>query len=319
MSGAPKPMMLSTASWSSTARNGLLAAALTFGLAPSGALASEDVETVLKDYLRAVYSQDAEAAYAFLSEADRDVKAIKDYASDVGAFDGAALVIAKALAEQIDFGRSDVEGTDDYVDVTFDVTLPNANDPTIRDLVHGFDADRLAELPPADIQTLIADIQTLRSSGELPLLTSKGETWTLVRENDQWRVFENWAEAVEVTFDALTFHDLPWEFEPMRTRVMAQHGETIHMAYRAKNIGDEEITAKARHIIGPDEDAAFLDIIACFCFLEETLAPGEETELPLTFRVDFEAPDEVTAFNVTYEFYPAERFPGEPVLETATQ
>lgn len=300
-------------------RKRVAAVALIFGLAPSGAFASEDVQTVLKDYLRAVYSQDAEAAYAFLSEADQGVKTLNDYAGEVGAFKGPALVVAKALAEQIEFGTFDVVGTDDHVDATFDVTLPNANDPTIRDLVHGFDADRLGELTPADIEALIADIRTLQSSGELPVLKSEGEVWTLVRENDQWRVFENWAEAVEVTFDALTFHDLPWEFEPLRTRVMAQHGETIHMAYRAKNIGDEEITAKARHIIGPDEDAAYLDIIACFCFLEETLAPGEETELPLTFRVDFEAPDEVTAFNVSYEFYPAERFPSEPVLETATQ
>ena len=311
LTGALEHMILRPDNLSSTARRWVAAAALLLGLPSSAAFASDGVVTVLKDYLRAVYSQDAETAYGLLSSADQDVKTEADYAQEIGAFDGPALVVAKALAEQIDFGSFNIDGADDHVDVTFDVMLPNANDPAIKELLHGFSADRLSVLAPAQIDDLLAGIQAMKSAGELPMLKSEGEVWTLVRENDQWRVFENWAEAVEVTFDALTFHDLPWEFEPLRTRVMAQHGETIHMAYRAKNLGDKDITAKARHIIGPDDAAAYLDIIACFCFLEETLAPGEETELPLTFRVDFEAPEDITAFNVRYEFYPAEQFPGE--------
>jgi len=287
----------------------LTVAALAIGFPISSTLAADDVETVLKHYLRAVYSRDAETAYGLLSADDQDIKTLDEYAQDVGAFDGPALVVAKALAKQIDFGAFDIQETDEHVDVTFDVTLPNANDPAIRELMRSFDIERLSELTPAEIETLMADIETMRLSGELPILKSEDERWTLVREDDQWRVFENWAEAVEVRFDAATFHDLPWEFEPVRTRVMAKHGETIQMAYRAKNLGDEEITAKAHHIIGPDEDAAYLDIIACFCFLEETLAPGEEAELGLVFRVDFEAPDDVTTFTVKYEFYPAEHFP----------
>lgn len=289
------------------------------GLPTSPAVASDDIEAALKDYLRAVYSRDAEAAYALLSAADRDIKTLDEYAQEIGAFDGPALDVAKVLAGEIGFDNFDVQSTDDLVDVTFDVALPNASDPALRDLMHGFDADRLSELTSAELDELKAEVQAMASGDQLPVLESKGEVWSLVRNDDQWRIFENWAEAVEVTFDAVTFHDLPWEFEPLRTRVMAQYGETIQMAYRAKNIGNEEITAKARHIVGPSDDAAYLDIISCFCFLEETLAPGEETELPLTFRVDFEAPEEVTAFNVRYEFYPAEQFPGEDVSAAHTQ
>ena len=277
------------------------------------------VEAVLSDYLRAVYSRDAKAAYGFLSAADRDIKTLDDYAKEIGAFDGRALMAAKALADEIDFHSFDVSPLEDVIDVTFDVTLPNANDPTVRAMVHGFDPDRLGKLTNDEMVALTANIRTLASSGQLPVLQSEGESWSLMREGDQWRIFENWAEAVEVHFDAVTFHDLPWEFEPLKTRVMAKHGETIHMAYRAKNSGDEEITAKARHIIGPGDDADYLHIIACFCFLEETLAPGEEKEMGLTFRVDFEAPEEVTAFDVTYEFYLAEQFPGEHVAENRTQ
>ncbi len=291
--------------------------ALTLPKAP--AMAADDIEAALKDYVRAVYSRDAAAAYALLSAADQGIKTLDDYALEIGAFDGPALLVAHALADEITFDEIDIRSSDDIVDVTVDVTLPNANDPVLRDLMRGFDADRLGELTPAELDALTAEIRAMASDDRLPVLRSDGEVWSLVREDDQWRLFENWADAVEVTFEAVTFHDLPVEFEPLRKRVMAVHGETIQMAYRAKNIGDEEITAKARHIIGPDDDATYLDIIACFCFLEETLAPGEETELGLIFRVDFDAPDDVTAFNVRYEFYPAERFPGDDITAVRTQ
>jgi len=282
---------------------------IALGLSMTSAAASDDIEGVLKEYLRAVYSRDAASAYALLSAADRDIKTLDEYAQEIGAFDGPALRVAKALADEIDFDDIDVQLAGDIVDITFDVTLPNANDPALRELLHGFAADRLNELTLGELDALTGEIRTMASDDRLPTLDADGERWSLVRDDDQWRVFENWAEAVEVRFDAVTFHDLPWEFEPLRTRVMALHGETIHMAYRAKNNGDEEITAKARHIVGPGDDAAYIDIISCFCFLEETLAPGEEAELSLVFRVDYEAPEDIKAFTVKYEFYPAERFP----------
>lgn len=280
---------------------------------------SRSAEVVLKDYVRAVYGRDAAAAYQLLSARDRDVKTLEEYARETAAFEGAALALSKELANGIQFNNVAMHIMDGLGHITFDVTLPNANDPDLREVMHDFDPNHLEKLSNAEIEALKLAIRERGAAGQLPVLKAEGERWSMIKEDGQWRVFENWADAIEVTFDALTFHDLPWAFEPLRPRVMAQHGETIHMAYRAKNIGDEEITAKARHIIGPSDDAAYLDIIACFCFLEETLAPGEETELSLTFRVDFEAPEEVTTFNVLYEFYPAEQFPGGDLAEVRTQ
>ncbi len=284
-------------------------AALMFGMPASGALASEDIENVLRDYMRAFYSRDAERAYDLLSAADREVKSLEEYALETGSFDGVALELSKTLADSIRFDNLMVHVVDGLGHITFDVTPPNANDPALRESLLDFDPDRLQALSPDQVETLKLDLHAKSAAGSLPTLSSKGETWSLIKEDGQWRVFENWAEAVEVRFNAATFHDLGWEFEPVQPRVMAKHGETIHMAYRVKNIGTSEVTAKARHIIGPGDDADYLDIIACFCFLESTLAPGEEVELPLTFRVDYEAPEDVTKFWVNYEFYPVERFP----------
>lgn len=282
---------------------------LTVGALSTVHAQSRSAEAVLKDYVRAVYGRDASAAYALLSVRDREVKTLEDYARETAAFDGAALTLSKELAHGIEFDNVAMHIMDGLGHITFDATLPNANEPSLREVMHGFDPNRLAKLSRADIKALKLTIRERSAAGQLPVLKAEGERWSMIKEDGEWRVFENWAEAVEVNFEALTFHDLGWAFEPIRPRVMAKHGETIQMAYRAKNLGESEVTAKARHIIGPDRNADYLDIISCFCFLESTLAPGEEVELPLTFRVDYEAPEDVTAFTVKYEFYPADLFP----------
>lgn len=280
---------------------------------------SSSPEPVLRQFLKAIYSRDARTAYGLLSIDDRQVKTLEDYVAETAAFEGRSLNLANALAEGIQLLnlRSEVKGT--RATITFDAVLPDANAPSVDNIVRSFDGTRLAHLSKEEMASLEAEIRSKVRATELPVLRSMNESWDLVHENDSWRVFQNWAEAVEVTFDAFTFQELGWEFTPVRDSVMAKHGETIKMAYRAKNIGESETTGKARHIIGPDREAQYLEIIECFCFLEQTLAPGEEVELPLVFRVDYEAPESLKKFDVRYEFYPFHKFPDGRDLEARVQ
>ena len=307
-------------------RTGLATAALglviTLSAVPQS-LASNQSEiatpdVVLKSFLSAMYSRDAETAYNFISQADREVKSLDDYAAETGAFDGTALHLARLLATGIKLQNLDVAISGSRATVTFDAELPNANDPTVDELVLGFNRNQLSRLSGKELEALQEDIRRKVATGQVPVLRSKGESWKLVSENGQWRVFQNWAEAVEVRFSAATFHDLGWEFVPEREHVMAKHGETVRMAYRVRNVGSKTTTGKARHIVGPHKDAGHLEIISCFCFVEQTLAPGEEAELPLMFRVDYDAPERLTKMNVAYEFYPKELFPADQVAAGET-
>jgi cytochrome c oxidase assembly protein subunit 11 len=97
----------------------------------------------------------------------------------------------------------------------------------------------------------------------------------------------------------------------LREVVLAKPGETLQTVYRAKNLSDQPVVAKARHVDRPEEYLAFLSIVQCFCFIQQTLQPGEEAELPLVFRVEWDVPLEVRDFYVHYEFYPIESFPEE--------
>ncbi|MBI4561107.1 MAG: cytochrome c oxidase assembly protein, partial [Candidatus Rokubacteria bacterium] len=102
---------------------------------------------------------------------------------------------------------------------------------------------------------------------------------------------------------------LPWAFEPVQPVVRAQPGETLQTAYRVRNLSNREVAAKARHILDPPEKTGYLQVVNCFCFIQQTLKPREARELPVVFRVNGNVPKSLRAITVHYEFYPIDRFP----------
>lgn len=267
-------------------------------------------ETVLKAYLSAVYARDYGAAYELISLEDRRAKTRAEYIQEQGAFTGAALEVARALASYIRYEdlRSVIEG--DRATITFKVILPNANDPAIRTVLLEFDQERLAAQSPAGRTAMLRKLDEMARSGRLPVIVGESERWELVREHRTWRVFLNWAGEVVVRFEGVVKAGLPWKFVPVRPVVRAKPGETLQAFYRVKNLSDRELTAKARHILDPPEETDHLQIVSCFCLLQQTLAPGEGQELPIVFRVSYELPDSIREIRVRYEFYPIDRFPG---------
>lgn len=275
----------------------------------SGAAQGVTAEEVLKRYLEAVYARDYPVAYEWISLEDRTLKSEEEYVRENGAFSGAALEVTRALATLIRYQdlKTDIEG--DHATVTFKAILPNANDPAIRSLLLEFDEERLAALSPAERKTIFDKLGEMAESGRLPTLVGN-ERWELIREDGTWHVFLNWAGAVVVHFEGVTKAGLPWEFAPVQSEVRAQPGENLQTYYRVKNLSDRQITGKARHILDPPEETGYLQLIACFCFLQQTLDPGEEELLPVVFRVNYEVPAAIREMRVLYEFYPIEEFSG---------
>ncbi|MFQ5839365.1 MAG: cytochrome c oxidase assembly protein [Candidatus Methylomirabilales bacterium] len=123
---------------------------------------------------------------------------------------------------------------------------------------------------------------------------------------------EGEAEPLRIVFEAEVKDGLPWKFWPVQNVVLIKPGETLQAVYRARNLSDKPVTAKAIHIDEPKDLAEkYLEIIQCFCFIQTTLDPGEEKELPLTFRVKWDVPPEVKNFAVQYQFFPIESFPSQ--------
>ena len=93
-------------------------------------------------------------------------------------------------------------------------------------------------------------------------------------------------EVVRVRFDANVDTNMPWTFRPMQKRMDLKIGETGMAYYEAINNSDQPITGTASYNVAPDVAGYHFSKIECFCFTEQTLAPGERVEMPLTFYVD---------------------------------
>lgn len=287
----------------------LVGGGLTLGLVflvnRSGALSTP--EAVVQQYMATVYARDYVSAYELISATDKAYKSEEEYLRENSPFTGFTLEAARQLASYIEYPEIQTEMEGNRATVMVKFVEPDGNAASVRDIL--FAAPREGnELPQAERRNLLEQLDQLHTSGQIP--TFEGEqTFELVKEQDGWRILENWAEAMRVHFSGEVKDGLPWEFEPVQDVVLAKPGETLQTAYRVKNLSDQPVTAKARHTDKPEEYVEFLEIIQCFCFIQQTLQPGEELELPLVFRVDWDVPPEVKDFYVHYEFYPLASFP----------
>jgi hypothetical protein len=178
-------------------------------------------------------------------------------------------------------------------------------------------AERASELTDAERQALFDRLERMYVAGQIEILEGE-QTFTLVRERSSiapslglsaWRVVMDWAGAIVVKLTAEVSPDLPWDFYPLQSEVRALPGETLTATYRVTNRSDRTITGKAKHFVLPEGYKDYFTSIQCFCFIQQTLDPGESQDLTLIFRVDYDVPAEVRAFENKYVFYPLESFP----------
>ncbi len=116
---------------------------------------------------------------------------------------------------------------------------------------------------------------------------------------------------VTVRFDANTSPGLPWSFQPEQRAVTVQVGEQNLAFYRATNNGSEPIVGTATFNVTPDKAGIYFNKVACFCFTEQKLAPGESMDFPVSFFVDPAIAgdrklDDVHTITLSYTFFRAE-------------
>jgi cytochrome c oxidase assembly protein subunit 11 len=116
---------------------------------------------------------------------------------------------------------------------------------------------------------------------------------------------------ITVRFDGSTANGIPWEFKPVQTEMEVRIGETGLAFYRATNTSDRPVTGTAAYNVTPYSTGGYFSKIECFCFVEQTLQPGETMEMPVTFYVDPEIVEDdeasrVPVITLSYTFYETE-------------
>lgn len=120
------------------------------------------------------------------------------------------------------------------------------------------------------------------------------------------------ARTITVRFDANVTPGMPWKFVPEQKSMDVKLGENALAFYRATNTSDKPITGTAAYNVTPDVAGMHFNKVQCFCFTEQTLAPGESVEMPVSFFVSpalASDPDAALLPSITlsYTFYPVDK------------
>ena len=94
------------------------------------------------------------------------------------------------------------------------------------------------------------------------------------------------AASISVRFDGNVDRNLPWDFRPLQVTQSVRLGARSLAAYSAKNLSDKPVTGRASFNVSPDAAGKYFNKIECFCFTEQTLQPGQEVRMPVTYYVD---------------------------------
>jgi len=117
------------------------------------------------------------------------------------------------------------------------------------------------------------------------------------------------ARKIAVRFDSNVAPGLPWKFEPEQTEIAIKIGEVVTVFYTVTNQSARTTTGQAAYNVAPLTVGKYFEKINCFCFTEQTMAPGERRQMPVVFYVDPSVVadsdnDGLNTITLSYTFYP---------------
>jgi cytochrome c oxidase assembly protein subunit 11 len=123
---------------------------------------------------------------------------------------------------------------------------------------------------------------------------------------------ETGQRVVTVRFNAdVAAQDLPWDFRvPEETQVTVHVGEDRLVYFHARNTGAAPSVGVATFNVTPFKAGPYFKKVACFCFSEQVLNPGEAVDMGVSFFVDpaiAKDPNlnDVTTITLSYTFFRA--------------
>lgn len=110
---------------------------------------------------------------------------------------------------------------------------------------------------------------------------------------------------VTVEFMGNVMQGMSWEFRTKQTKIKLHPGEVVTVAYTATNPTDMALDGQAVPSVSPGYAARYLKKIDCFCYKEQRLGPGETRDMPVTFFVSPELPQDIRTITLSYAFFSA--------------
>ncbi len=114
------------------------------------------------------------------------------------------------------------------------------------------------------------------------------------------------ARLLTVEFDTNLRSGLPWTFTPLEKSVRIHPGALTQVTFEIRNHSDRAVTGQAIPSYGPPQAARYFKKLDCFCFTQQTLAPGEIKRMPVVFVIEKDLPQDVNTITLSYTFFEVE-------------
>lgn len=108
---------------------------------------------------------------------------------------------------------------------------------------------------------------------------------------------------VTVEFLAHVSTGMPWEFRPIAKKLKVHPGELYTAKFYARNRASQTVIGQAVPSVTPGQAASHLHKTECFCFTQQHLSAGEHVEMPVSFYVDPELPDNINTLSLSYTLF----------------
>ncbi len=114
-----------------------------------------------------------------------------------------------------------------------------------------------------------------------------------------------------IRFDANHNSGLPWSFKPEISTQTVTIGARNIAFFTATNLSNRTVTGTATYNVTPESSGQYFSKIQCFCFTQQTLAPGQTVRMPVIFFVNpdvLKDPDtkDISEITLSYTFYPVD-------------
>ena len=109
-----------------------------------------------------------------------------------------------------------------------------------------------------------------------------------------------------VEFDTNLRSNLPWTFAAVEKSVRIHPGALTQVTFEVRNHSGRPVTGQAIPSFGPQLAGRYFKKLDCFCFTQQTLAPGEVRLMPVVFVVEPGLPQDVNTVTLSYTFFKVE-------------
>ncbi|MDZ7734993.1 MAG: cytochrome c oxidase assembly protein [Gammaproteobacteria bacterium] len=108
---------------------------------------------------------------------------------------------------------------------------------------------------------------------------------------------------IRVEFVTSVNGNLPWEFKALTGTTRIHPGALNEAEFVVENTSDKTIVGRAIYNVSPAVASVYFSKTECFCYTEQTLAPGEEMTMPVRYIIDTDLPGNIKGVTLSYTFF----------------